>query len=104
MNTLAIKALAAASLSLLAVVPAAAEEVHTTVRYDDLDIASPAGLQALVGRLQSGIKTVCARPDSRDLKAISAWHECKDAAMASAVEQLARKGAAVEGTSLALFD
>ncbi len=93
MNNFAIKALAAASLSLIAVAPAAAEEVHVTVSYADLDIASPAGAEQLAARLQNGIETACARPETRDLKAMAAWSECKETAKAEAVEQLARQGA-----------
>jgi UrcA family protein len=95
MKTIAIKALAAASLSLLAVAPAAAEEVSTTIHYGDLDIATAAGAQALNTRLLAGIDTVCAKPDSRDLKVIKSWADCKDAAMSSALEQLAAQGAAL---------
>lgn len=95
MNTFAIKALAAASLSLLAIAPAAAQEAQVTIHYGDIDIASQAGAEVLNARLQTGIKSVCARPDSRDLKAAVAWNECKDTAMSSALEQLAQKGAAL---------
>jgi len=93
MKTLAIKALAAASLSILAVAPAAAQEVHATVHFGDLDIASPSGAQELNSRLLSSIKSVCERPYIRDLKAVAAWEACKDTAMSSALEQLAVKGA-----------
>jgi UrcA family protein len=89
------KALAAASLSLLAVAPAAAQEVQATVHYGDLDITSPAGAAALNARLLGSIRSVCERPDLRDLKAVTAWEACKDAAMSSALEQLAAKGAAL---------
>ena len=95
MNTLAIKALAAASLSLLAVAPAAAQVVQATVYYGDLDISSPAGAAALNTRLLNTIKSVCERPDIRDLNATAAWEACKDAAMSSALEQLSAKGATV---------
>ena len=95
MTTLTLKALAAVSLSLLAVAPAAAQEVRATVSYGDLDIASPAGAEMLAARLQGGIKAVCARPDIRDLKAVTAWEACKDAAMSSSLEKLAEKGAAL---------
>lgn len=95
MNTLAINALAAVSLSLLAVAPVAAEEVRATVHYGDLDISSPAGAEALNARLLGSIKSVCARPDIRDLKAVAAWEACKDAAMSSALEQLSAQGATV---------
>jgi UrcA family protein len=94
MNTIAMKTLAAASLSLLAVAPAAAEEARATIYYGDLDIASPAGAEALNARLLGSIKSVCERPSIRDLKAVAAWEACKDAAMSSALDQLAAKGAA----------
>ena len=93
MNTFAIKMLAAASLSILAVAPAAAEDLQVAVAYGDLDLASPAGAQQLATRLQVGIETACARPEIREIKAMAAWSACKDAAKAGAVEQLARHGA-----------
>ena len=95
MTKLAIQALAAVSLSLLAVAPAAAQEVRTVVSYGDLDIASAAGAEALNARVLGGIKSVCERPDMRDLKAITAWEACKDAAMSSALEQLTLKGVSI---------
>lgn len=101
MKTLAIKALAAASLSLLAVAPAAAEEVRVAVPFGDLDITTPAGAEALAARIEAGVETVCARPESRAMTAFAAWDACKANARAEAVAQLAEKGAAVEGTSLA---
>ena len=94
MNSFAIKALAAASLSLLAVAPAAAQELQATVSYGDLDISSAAGAEALNARLLGTVKSVCERPDIRDLKAVTAWEACKDAAMSDALEQLSGKGAA----------
>jgi UrcA family protein len=94
MIKLATMALAAASLSLLTVAPAAAQDVQATVHYGDLDISSPAGAEALNTRLLGTVKSVCERPDMRDLKALTAWEACKDAAMLSALEQLSAKGAA----------
>ena len=91
MNTFAIKALAAASLSLLAIAPAAAQEVRATVGFADLDVRSAAGAEALNARLLGTINTVCERPDLRNLKAVTVWEACKDAAMSGALEQLARK-------------
>ena len=93
MKTIALKALAAATLSILAVAPAAAEEAHVTVSYGDLDIASPAGAEALSQRLQNGIEAACGRADSRDLKVRAAQAACKDAAMTGAVAQLSQQGA-----------
>jgi len=95
MKTIAMKALAAASLALLAVAPAAAEEIRATVHFGDLDVASATGAEALNARLLGTIKTVCERPDIRDLKAVTAWEACKDSAMSSALEQLAARGAAL---------
>ena len=88
-------ALAAASLSVLAVAPVAAEDVQATVFFGDLDIASAAGAETLNARLLGTIEMVCERPAVLDLKANVAWNECKDAAMSSALEQLAVKGAAL---------
>ena len=93
MTSVALKALAAASLAFIAVAPAAAQQVQATVHYGDLDIASPAGAEVLNTRLLGTVKSVCERPDLRDLKSMSAWEACKDAAMSSALEQLAVKGA-----------
>jgi UrcA family protein len=92
MKTIA-KALAAASLSLIAVAPAAAQDTHASVRYGDLDLASAAGAKELNTRLLGTIDAVCERPDMRSLWAVSAWEACKDRAMSSALEQLAAKGA-----------
>jgi len=93
MNTFALKALAAASLSLVAMAPAAAENTQASVRYGDLDLASAAGAKALNARLLATIDTVCERPDVRSIWAMPAWEACKDRAMSSALEQLAAKGA-----------
>ena len=88
MNSFAIKALAAASLSLLAVAPAAAQELQATVSYGDLDISSAAGAEALNARLLGTVKSVCERPDIRDLKGMVAFEACKADALAGAMEQL----------------
>ena len=94
MKTIA-KALAAVSLSLIAVAPAAAQETQASVHYGDLDLASAAGAKALNARLLETIDTVCERPDIRNLWAVPAYEACKDRAMSSALEQLAAKGARV---------
>ena len=87
------QALAAASLSLFAVAPAAAQEVQAIVHFGDLDVTSAAGAEVLNSRLLGTIESVCERPDMRNLKAMVAWEACKDAAMSSALEQLAAKRA-----------
>jgi UrcA family protein len=96
MTKLPITAALAASLSLLAVAPAAAESVPVQVTYGDLDLATPAGAKALAQRVDAA----CERPDFiRDLSAVTAWLECKDEARASAMEQLNSKGVAFDSTA-----
>ena len=97
MTKLAINAALAASLSLLAVAPAAAQEIAVQVPYSDLDLASPAGAKVLAQRVDSA----CERPDIRDLKAVSAWQQCKGSVRTSAMEQLNSKGVPFDSTAFA---
>ena len=91
MNRIALAAAVAASLSCLAAVPAAAEQV--TVAYGDLDVSTATGAQVLAQRFQAGVDTACARPDMRDVKAMVEFNACKGAAVASATQQLNEAGA-----------
>lgn len=93
MTKIALNAALAASLSLIAAVPAAAQEV--TVAYGDLDLASPTGAKVLAQRVEAA----CERPDIRELKAVAAWEQCKDAARNSAMEQLNSRGVAFDSTA-----
>jgi UrcA family protein len=95
MTKFALSALAAASVSLLAVAPAAAEEFTVQVPYSDLDLASPTGAKALAQRVDAA----CERPDIRNLKAMSAWEACKDTARNSAMEQLNSKGVTFDSSA-----
>jgi len=81
----------AAVAAAVAAVPAAAQE-STQIYFGDLDVASATGAHVLGERLEAGAATVCARPDTRDLKGMAAWQECKNAAITSGVEQLASQG------------
>jgi UrcA family protein len=67
---------------------AAADTVSVVVPYGDLDVADPAGADALTQRIDSAVEKVCQRPDIRHLKAMVAWEECKTDALAGAMEQL----------------
>jgi UrcA family protein len=67
---------------------APAETVSVVVPYGDLDVAVPAGADALTQRIDSAAEKVCHRPDIRDLKAMVAFEECKADALAGAMEQL----------------
>ena len=95
MTKFALGAIVAASVSLLAVAPAAAEEFSAQVRYGDLYLASPAGARTLAERVDA----TCARPDIRNLQAMSDWRECKDAVRNSAMEQLNSKGVAFDSAA-----
>ena len=95
MTKFAINAALAASLSLLAVAPAAADDFSVQVRYGDLDLASAAGAKVLAQRVDA----VCQRPDIRDLKSVSTWQQCKDAARSTAMEQLNSKGVAFDSNA-----
>ena len=82
--------LAAAALAGSFATPAVAadETVSVVVPFGDLDIADPAGADALTQRIDSAVEKVCHRPDIRNLKAMVAWEECKADALAGAMEQL----------------
>lgn len=84
-------AIVAALAAAVAAVPASAQET-AEIYFGDLDVASAAGTQALNARVNASADAVCERPANRNLKAVLAWQECKDAVMTSAVEQLASKG------------
>jgi UrcA family protein len=95
MTKLAIHAALAASLSLLAVAPAAAETVPVQVTYGDLDLTAAAGAKILAQRVDAA----CERPDIRNLQAVSAWQECRSTARTSAMEQLNSKGVAFDSAA-----
>jgi UrcA family protein len=95
MTKFALSAVVAASVSLLAVAQAAAEDVSVHVSYSDLDLATPAGAKVLAQRVDAA----CERPDIRDVSAVAAWQACKDSARASAMEQLNSRGLAFDSTA-----
>ena len=95
MTKFAISAILAASLSLVATAPAAAEDFSTQVSYSDLDLASPAGAKVLAQRVEAA----CVRPDIRDLGAVSSWQQCKDSARNGAMEQLNSKGVTFDSSA-----
>ena len=95
MTKLAIASAVAVALSSIAAAPAVAQETQLVVSYADLDLNTTAGVQTLDQRLEAGVKAVCGRPDVRDLKSGVAFEQCKNAAMLSVNEQLARQGARI---------
>ena len=85
-----VTALAAAALAAGFATPAVAadEVVSVIVPFGDLDVADPAGADALTQRIDAAVEKVCRRPDIRNLKGMVAWEECKADALAGAMEQL----------------
>jgi len=88
MRNAIVAVLAAASLVGGTPALAADETVSVIVPFADLDIAKPAGADALTKRIDAAAEKVCDRPDIRDLKAMVAFEECKSEALAGAMEQL----------------
>jgi len=67
-----------------------AETVSVGVAYADLALDKKAGADTLKRRVATAVNSVCERPSSmRDLKAMSAWQECREVAQSKAMEQLA---------------
>lgn len=95
MTKLAIASAVAVALSSIAAAPVAAQDTQLVVSYSDLDLNTTAGVQTLDQRLEAGVKAVCGSPEIRNLKSTLAFEQCRDAAMNSAHEQLARQGAHV---------
>ena len=95
MKKLSIAAAISVALSSIAAAPAAAQDAQVAIHYGDLDLATPAGTEVLGERIEAGVNAVCDRPDIRNLKAMVAWEQCRDAALTSAADQLARQGARV---------
>ena len=86
-----ITVLAALALSGMGAAPAAAaaeDEVSVSVDFAGLDLTTSAGNAMLNRRVDAAIKDVCAKPDIRNLKAMTAWEECKASARIGALDQL----------------
>ena len=57
------------------------------VPYADLDLSTDAGAATL--HIDAAVKTVCARPSNRELKAIAEWQKCRVTALRSAAGRVA---------------
>jgi UrcA family protein len=64
------------------------DTVSVTVRYDDLNLSSPAGVNALYSRISAAARQVCPDSHSRDLGAVLAAHRCQVDAVAKAVSEI----------------
>lgn len=64
-----------------------AENVTETIRYDDLDIDSSAGREALLKRINSAVARVCkATHDART--GLNLYHRCKRKSLDDALTQI----------------
>jgi UrcA family protein len=59
-----------------------------TVRFDDLNLATSAGVDALYHRISSAARSVCRDESSRDLKFVAAIEHCRADAIARAVREV----------------
>src|SRR5512145_862118 len=65
------------------------EARQVRVRYSDLDLTSPEGMQTLYGRLKGAARDACGGIIGvRDLRQILAYHECYDSALNEAVTEV----------------
>jgi UrcA family protein len=87
MKKIFVPALAAIAL---ATSPAMAEEaVSIQVGHAGLNLDSEAGMTLLVARVEAAAERACIRPNIREIKAMQAWSECKEAASTAALETIA---------------
>ena len=100
MKKIALSAAASLYAAVLLSGAAQAAEVETisvAVSYSDLDLTTETGQDALDARIHAAVKEVCAKPAViRDLKAMTAWAECRKGATASAFEQVGAADVATE--------
>ncbi len=88
MRKIAVTILAGLYAAIAATAPAMAEVVTVEVAHADLDLSHAAGQKALEARVEAAIKTACAKPSIRNLKAMQAWESCKADATAQVNAQL----------------
>jgi UrcA family protein len=69
-----------------------AQGAEVAVRYQDLNLNTEAGVQALYHRIQGAANEVCGYVDGRDLVVARAHKACVDRAVADAVAAVNRQG------------
>jgi UrcA family protein len=82
----AFAALAATSISFAA--PLSDDAPSVTVRYDDLNLSTSAGVDALYRRISNAARQVCPDARSRDLSVVVASERCQAHAVAQAVREV----------------
>jgi UrcA family protein len=82
-------ALGTAALGGLATAGTAEEDLPTKiVRFDDLDIAKPAGAKVLYHRIQAAAFEVCRGPSGREFQLMGRDHACIEQAIDAAVRSV----------------
>ncbi len=59
-----------------------------TVHFDDLNLATPAGVRTLQSRLEQAAQVVCGMDSSRDLGLTSRQRACRETAVARAMREI----------------
>ena len=80
--------IAAVSATSFAAAPAADDPPSIKVRFDDLDLSTAAGANALYHRISVAARRVCPNSYSRDLDTVAAIERCQATAIANAVHAL----------------
>lgn len=82
-------ACAAAAVAPMSFAAAPIESVPTlTVRYNDLDLSTPIGVNALYRRIATAASEVCPNHDIRDMHGASVAKRCRIEAIARAVHDV----------------
>jgi UrcA family protein len=68
--------------------PLSDDVLSVTVRYDDLNLSTSAGVDALYHRISSAARQVCPNLHSRDLGVVAASEHCQADAVARAVREV----------------
>lgn len=79
-------ALAVSTMSVAA--PATTQVPSVKVRYDDLNLATSAGVSTLYKRIARAARNVCPDAYSRDLTMVAASEQCQAEAIARAVNEV----------------
>ena len=89
--TVAAIACTVAARAAVSAVPVDDTTKQVTVKFADLDVSTPAGAQALYGRIKRAARTVCEDlDDDLEPEHIRLYHECYDEAVGNAVTQANR--------------
>lgn len=82
-------ACAALAVTTVSIAAAPSDEVRSMkVRYDDLNLATAAGVDTLYHRISSAATVVCPIEDGRNLRMVAIMERCRADAIANAVRDV----------------